>query len=96
MNRKHLEELVADFNATCGQKEKLHVQGRNGYVAVDVYRDGKCRYTLVTGTATECGDAVKDRFIGSLKEMLREANGDAVKERFVATVNDILREVAGK
>ena len=75
MNRKQLEDLVADFNATCGQNETLHVEGRNGYVAVDVYRDGICRYALVTGTATACGDAVKDRFIRTIKDILREVAG---------------------
>ena len=72
MNRKELNELVDDFNATCEHHdEKLHVQGRNGYVAVDVYRDGMCRYTLVTGTSTVCAAAVSARFIGNLKDMVQ-------------------------
>ena len=73
MSRKQLDELVADFNTNCGPREKLRVQGLNGYVAVDVYRDGRCSYTLAAGTSTTCGDAVMLRFIGTLKDMLREA-----------------------
>ena len=73
MKRKELEELIADFNATCGQEESLTAQSRNGYIGVDVYKDGRCRYTLACGTVSDCYVAVSDMFVGRLKDMLRDA-----------------------
>ena len=55
-NREDLNQLCEKLNAR--QELQYQPQSRNGYTAVDLYQDGKCRYNLAIGTPKECAFAV--------------------------------------
>lgn len=46
----HVNAKMEMFNSSY----RFAAQSRNGYTAVDVYKDGRCLFACATGTPREC------------------------------------------
>lgn len=66
---KRLRADMPLFNAklkALGSIERLEVQCRNGYTAVDVYDGGVCDRNLTTGTPRECANECRTFIVATI------------------------------
>lgn len=59
----HLTKVGSPYTYEC--------ESRNGYYAVDLYKDGNCRYSIGTGTAKECWGSLYSHAFDYMSEAAR-------------------------